>query len=60
VVINIKNYAIRFGPLNHPQTNFSKHSTGTVSECAHCGIPYCLQIILPLKLTLNSVSRCII
>jgi len=45
-----------FGSLNHAEANFSKHSTGTSSECAHHGIPYCLQIILPLKLMLNSVS----
>ena len=35
---------------------FSKHSTGTLSKCAHCGIPYCLQIILPLRIMWNSVS----
>jgi hypothetical protein len=48
LVINIKNLATCFGSLNHPEANFSKNSTGTFSECANCGIPYCLQIILPL------------
>jgi hypothetical protein len=43
-----KNLATCFSSLNHPEANFSKHSTGTFSKCAHCGIPYCLQIILPL------------
>jgi len=33
---------------------------GTFSECAHFGIPYCLQIILTLKFMLNSVDRCIV
>ena len=37
---------------------FSKQGTGTFSDCAHYGIPYCLQItrILPLKIMLNSVA----
>jgi len=30
---------------------------GSFSECAHCGIPYCLQIVLTLKIVLNSVGR---
>ena len=30
------------------------------SECTHYGIPYFLQVILILKITLNSVGRCII
>jgi hypothetical protein len=60
LAISIKNLATCFGSLNHPQANFSKHSTGTFSEYAYYGIPYCLQIILPLKLMLNFVSRCII
>jgi len=51
LVINIKNLATCFGSLNHPQASFSKHSTGTFSECAHYGIPYCLQNILPFKLS---------
>jgi hypothetical protein len=37
----------------------TKHSTGTFSECAHYGIPYCLQIISTLKVVFNSVSQCI-
>jgi len=41
LVINIKNLATCFGSLNHPQANFSKHSTGTFSEGAHYGVPYC-------------------
>jgi len=35
----------------------TKHSTGTFSECAHYGIPYCLQIILTLKCTLLRALR---
>jgi len=60
LVINIKNLVTCFGSLNHPQANFSKHCTGTFSECADYGIPNWLEIILPLKLMLNSVSRCVI
>ena len=30
------------------------------SDCAHYGIPYCLQVILTLEITLNSIGRCII
>ena len=37
-----------------------KQRKGAFSECAHCGIPYCLQIILTLKIILNSVGRYII
>jgi len=37
---------------------FLKQST--FSECAHCGIPYFLQVILTLKITLNSVGWCVI
>jgi len=39
---------------------FLQQSEGTFSECAHYGIQCCLQIILTLKIMLNSVGRCII
>ena len=39
---------------------FLQQSKGTFSDCAHYGIPYCLQFILTLKIMLNSVGRCII
>jgi len=45
---------------------FTKPSSGqfvkqsTFSECTHYGIPYFLQVILILKITLNSVGRYII
>jgi len=37
---------------------FLKQSTS--SDRAHYGTPYCLQVILTLKITLHSVGRCII
>jgi len=33
---------------------------GKFSDCAHYGIPYCLQITLTLKIKLHSVDRCVI
>jgi hypothetical protein len=59
LVINIKK--LKFGDmfrLNEPSSG-QKHSTGTFSECVHYGIPYCLQIILKLKIMYYSVSQCI-
>jgi hypothetical protein len=48
LVINIKNSATFFGSLGYHQAN-TKHSTGTFSECTHCGIPYCLQNYIDSK-----------
>jgi len=35
------------------------HRHSTFSECAHYGIPYCLQTILILKFKLKTIGRCI-
>ena len=49
-------YMFRFTEPSSGQ--FLKQST--FNKCTHCGIPYFLQVILILKITLNSVGRCII
>jgi hypothetical protein len=47
--MNIKNSATCFRYLEPPLEQIQKHSTGTTSECAHYGIPYCLQNYIDTK-----------
>ena len=42
LVINIKNLATYFSSLNHPQANFSKHSTGTFTSALNVPI-WCFE-----------------
>jgi len=46
-----------FGSSEPSSRQFLIHKHGAFSECAHFGIPFCLQTILTVKLKLKFIGR---
>ena len=55
-VINIKNLATCFGSQNHHQAKYKTHYWYIQRVHTHCRSPYCLQIIMTLKIRFNPLN----